>query len=61
MFHAKTKHIDIKHHFIRDIVAQGQVFMRKIHTDDNPVDMLTKLLSVTKFNYCLYLVGICGT
>lgn len=61
MFHAKTKHIDIKHYFIRDIVAQGHVFMRKIHTDDNPVDMLTKLLSVTKFNYCLYLVGICGT
>ena len=60
MFHAKTKHIDIKHHFIRDIVAQGQVIVGKIHTDDNPADMLTKSLSNTKFKHCLDLVGIHG-
>ena len=60
MFHVKTKHIDIKHHFICDIVAQGQVTVGKIRTEDNPADMLTKSLSNTKFKHCLGLVGVHG-
>ncbi|KAL5568700.1 hypothetical protein UlMin_025275, partial [Ulmus minor] len=42
MFHERTKHIDIKLHFIRDVVSRGIVTVEKIHTDENPADMLTK-------------------
>jgi hypothetical protein len=60
MYQFKTKHIDIKYHFIRDIVAEGKIKVNKIHTDENPADMLTKPLSNSKFKHCLDLVGVCG-
>ncbi|WVZ83833.1 hypothetical protein U9M48_030931 [Paspalum notatum var. saurae] len=47
--HTKAKYIDVKHHFIRDIVAEGQAIVGKIHIGDNPPDMLTKSLSDIKF------------
>nr|GEW39162.1 retrovirus-related Pol polyprotein from transposon TNT 1-94 [Tanacetum cinerariifolium] len=47
-FHSKTKHIEGRHHFVRDIVEKGEVIVDKIHTNDNPADMLTKVLTPTK-------------
>lgn len=32
--------------------------MQKIHTTDNPADMLTKVVTVVKFQYCLNLINI---
>ncbi|KAL5768311.1 hypothetical protein ACOSQ2_015094 [Xanthoceras sorbifolium] len=58
MFHERTKHIDIKFHFVRDIIAQGQVTVKKISTHDNPADMLTKSLPNVKFKHCLNLISI---
>ncbi|GKE49326.1 hypothetical protein Tco_1480584, partial [Tanacetum coccineum] len=40
--HSKTKHIEIRHHFIRDCNAKKLIQMVKIHTDHNVVDLLTK-------------------
>jgi hypothetical protein len=60
MYQFKTKYIDIKYHFIRDIVAEGKIKVGKIHTDENPADMLTKPLPNTKFKHCLDLVGVRG-
>jgi hypothetical protein len=34
MYQFKTKHIDIKYHFIRDIVAEGKIKVYKIHSDE---------------------------
>ncbi|KAH9652997.1 hypothetical protein KPL70_027263 [Citrus sinensis] len=59
--HEKTKHIDIKLHFIRNEVSRGVIKMVKIHTDDNPSDLLTKVVLATKFKKCLDLVGIYKT
>ena len=59
-FHSKTKHIEVRHHFVRDIVEKGEVLVDKIHTNDNPADMLTKVLTPTKFKNCLDLVGVTG-
>ncbi|GJT35740.1 putative ribonuclease H-like domain-containing protein [Tanacetum coccineum] len=42
VFHSKTKHIEIRHHFIRDAYEKKLIQMLKIHTDDNVVDLLTK-------------------
>lgn len=58
MFHERTKHIDVKYHYVRDIVEQGKLKVCKISTHDNPADMLTKPVPVAKFELCSDLVGI---
>ena len=58
MFHERTKHIDIKYHFIRDVIEEGELKVCKISTHDNPADILTKLVSVAKFELCSNLVGL---
>ena len=57
-YHNKTKHIDVKYHFIRDTVVVGKVVVKKIHTSENPVDMFTKPLPNAKFQHCLDLIGL---
>nr|GEW14285.1 hypothetical protein [Tanacetum cinerariifolium] len=46
MFHSKTKHIEIRHHFIRDAYEKKPIQVLKIHTVDNVADLLTKALDV---------------
>ena len=58
MFHEKTKHIDVKLHFLRDIISSGKVMVEKIHTDDNLADIITKPLTTIKFRKCLNLMGV---
>ncbi|KAG8473076.1 hypothetical protein CXB51_035013 [Gossypium anomalum] len=58
MFHERTKHIDVRYHFVRDIITRGDIFVRKISTHENPADMMTKSLPITKFEHCLNLVGV---
>ena len=58
MFHERTKHIDIKLHFIQDIVSQGIVSIEKIHMDDNLTDMVTKPVTSVKFKHCLDLINV---
>ena len=57
--HEKTKHIDIKLHFIRLEVSKGTVKLVKVHTSNNVADMLTKPVPMAKFEHCLDLAGIC--
>ncbi|GJT73402.1 putative ribonuclease H-like domain-containing protein [Tanacetum coccineum] len=47
IFHSKTKHIEIKHHFIRDAYEKKLIQVLKIHTDDNVADLLTKAFDVS--------------
>ncbi|KAH9779137.1 Integrase catalytic domain-containing protein [Citrus sinensis] len=56
--HEKTKHIDIKLHFIKNVVSMGVVKMVKIHTDSNPTDLLTKVVTTAKFKVCLDIAGL---
>ena len=58
MFHERTKHIDVKYHYVRDVVAKGKLKVCKISTHDNPADMMTKPVPVSKFELCSSLVGI---
>ena len=55
--HERTKHIDIKLHFIRNEVSKEAVKMSKVHTDENPANMLTKMVSMAKFKVCLSLAS----
>ncbi|KAG8473064.1 hypothetical protein CXB51_035003 [Gossypium anomalum] len=56
MFHERTKHIDVWYYFVRDIIARGDIVVSKISTHENPADMITKSLPITKFEHCLDLV-----
>ncbi|GJT48338.1 putative ribonuclease H-like domain-containing protein [Tanacetum coccineum] len=47
VFHSKTKHIEIRHHFIRDSYEKRLIQVIKIHTDHNVVDLLTKAFDVS--------------
>jgi hypothetical protein len=58
MFHERTKHIDIKYHFVRDVIEEGKLKVYKISTHDNPANMMTKSVPVAKFKLYLSLVGL---
>ncbi|CAL9028013.1 unnamed protein product [Prunus brigantina] len=49
VFHARTKHVEIHYHFIREKVLQEEIEMRHINTDDQVADLFTKGLSTGKF------------
>jgi hypothetical protein len=55
-FHSKTKHIQLRYHFMRSILEDGQLKLEKIHTSQNPADMLTK--GVTREKLSSYLVSV---
>ncbi|GJS16559.1 putative ribonuclease H-like domain-containing protein [Tanacetum coccineum] len=48
VFHSKTKHIEIRHHFIRDSYKKKLIQVIKIHTDHNVADLLTKAFDVSR-------------
>ncbi|GJS47104.1 putative ribonuclease H-like domain-containing protein [Tanacetum coccineum] len=48
VFHSKTKHIEIRHHFIRDAYEKKLIQVLKIHIDDNVGDLLTKDFDVRR-------------
>ncbi|GJU21554.1 putative ribonuclease H-like domain-containing protein [Tanacetum coccineum] len=58
VFHSKTKHIEIRHHFIRDSYEKKLIQMIKIHTDQNVVDFLIKAFDVNKFQYLIASIGM---
>ncbi|GJV99417.1 hypothetical protein Tco_1554669 [Tanacetum coccineum] len=49
--HSRTKHIEIRHHFLRDNVQKGNISIEKVSSEDNIVDILTKPLKREPFNY----------
>ncbi|KAJ0613508.1 putative RNA-directed DNA polymerase [Helianthus annuus] len=53
--HAKTKHIEIRHHFIRDCFEKKLIRIEKIHTDEQKADLHTKAFDKTRFHYLLKL------
>lgn len=53
-----TKHIDIRYHFVREIVEEGDILLQKIGNTENVADMLTKVGTGIKFQHCLDLVNI---
>ncbi|WVZ80887.1 hypothetical protein U9M48_028325 [Paspalum notatum var. saurae] len=47
--HFRTKHIDIRHHFIRDHVAKGDILLRNVGTKEQLADIFTKPLDESNF------------
>lgn len=58
VFHARTKHIEIDHHFVRERVLEGEICLSYISTHDQPADLLTKPLGRLKFNQHRHAIGM---
>lgn len=58
VYHDRTKHIDVRFHFVRDVIAQGLITLKKVTTEDNPADMGTKVVTGAKFKHCLNLLFV---
>jgi len=57
-FHSRSKHIDVRYHWIRDTLNDKLLTLEKIHTDDNGSDMLTKALAREKLETCRSIAGM---
>ncbi|KAH9733860.1 Integrase catalytic domain-containing protein [Citrus sinensis] len=57
-YHERTKHVDVRMHFIREEIRSGVINVIKIPTEVNPADMLTKPLPTVKFRNSLDLIGV---
>ena len=57
-FHSKTKHIKLSYHFILSILEDGHLKLEKIHTSQNPTDMLTNGVTREKLSSFLVSVGL---
>jgi hypothetical protein len=55
---ARTKHIDVSYHFVRDQVARGAIRVVYCNTDENAADMFTKALSEIKFDKFKRMIGM---
>ena len=47
--HSRTKHIDIRHHFIRDLVEEKIIALAHINTNSQLADLFTKALDFQTF------------
>ena len=57
-FHVRPKHIDIRHHFIREAIDAHKILIGHISTNEMPADIFTKALPKVKHKKCLQLLGI---
>ena len=60
-YHSKSKHIDVKHHFIRQKVEDGTINTERVSTKDNLADVLTKALPRDSHNDLVARMGMFGT
>jgi len=52
VYHVRTKHIDVRFHFVWKSLDEVDIELQKIHTKENPADILTKVVSRVKFADC---------
>ena len=57
-FHSRTKHIEVRYHWIRDVVSSKLLKLEEIYTDKNGSDMMTKILPSDKLLVCCKAAGI---
>ena len=58
MFHARTKHVKVQYHFVREKVLLGDINMQFVNTNNQVADIFTKGLSSTKFTEFQKQLGI---
>ena len=56
--HSTTKHIDIRHHFVRDSYEKGLISLHHVPTEDQLADVLTKALDTSTFTNLISRIGM---
>jgi hypothetical protein len=56
--HSKTKHIDIRYHFLKHHVEEGNVEMYFVSTEFQLADLFTKALDEKRFNFLVNKIGM---
>ena len=51
-FHSISKHIDVRYHWLRDVLEEKQMHIEKVHTNGNGSNMMTKCLPREKLEAC---------
>ncbi|RDX74274.1 hypothetical protein CR513_46001, partial [Mucuna pruriens] len=54
----KSKHNDVRYHWMHDALDAKLLELAKVHTDDNGADMMTKAVLREKFEACCEIVGL---
>lgn len=58
MFHGRSKHIDIRFHFIRECVEKGEVILKHVPGSEQRADIMTKAMATVKFEKMRDLLGV---
>ena len=58
-FHARSKHIEISMHWIREAIHNGDIDLQYVPTEANPADLLTKPIAKARFKQLTTKIGIC--
>lgn len=56
--HTRAKHIDIRFHFLRDVIKRGDIELEYCSTENMTADILTKPVSKNKFVKCRDEMGL---
>ncbi|GMF61359.1 unnamed protein product [Phytophthora fragariaefolia] len=59
-FHKRTKHIDIRYHFVREKVEDSQVVLEYFSTKDMLADLMTKPITAVQFHFLRSKLGVQG-
>ena len=57
-FHSRTKHIDLRYHFIREAIDEGKINVQYLPTADNITDIFTKALARPRFELLVEKLGV---
>lgn len=58
IFHNRTKHIDVRHYYVRETLDQGILTIEHVPTTEMASDMLTKGVSAPKLKKYLNILGL---
>nr|GEV45563.1 retrovirus-related Pol polyprotein from transposon TNT 1-94 [Tanacetum cinerariifolium] len=58
VFYERTKHINVRYHFIREVLEAKTVEVLKVGAEHNDVDGLTKVVPGHKLQHCLELLSV---
>ena len=54
----RAKHVDIKYHFVKDIIEQRNIILERCSSRDMDADIFTKPLDTHKFERCRDMLGV---
>lgn len=58
VFHKRSKHIAVRHHYVREVLASGKLKLEYTPTEDMAADVLTKGVHAQRHKKCMELLGV---